>query len=1338
MGRDTPQRRASNALSPAKQKLLQARLAKAKSSSAEVLRIPSQPTAARFAATSAQRRFWFVDELQPGNPAYNMHFALELQGELDVERLQDAIDVVVARHEILRSRFTIVDGELYQEVNENCGAEIRRHARSSFGEPESLLIRLVRESFSLSQGPLIRADLVELSLNRHVLLLVLHHIICDERSLTILVREIAEQYTDPSADRDASAATRTRFADYAIWQRERAASVAQEQLPYWSRTLASLQERTSVPADNRRSVASMATGKIVRLELDSRLADKARSIATEEKTTILSVMLATWSALLSRYTGNHDVAVGTPVSLRTVGDIDDTIGLFINSLVLRTEIDPDSSFRKLLQRARETVLNAFSHQEVPLDAIVEALNPERGRGENPFFDTMVVQEDLDGSSPELGDLVASRRWVDAGICKFEVTLFFHESADGISLSLEYDTSLYEQRRMETVLDHYAALLESFLDDPSRPIGKAEYLRADEIEWLERCSVGRWQNVGETPTVAEQVDANLARLGRDTAIIDNKGGVSYGELNRLVAGMADAFVAAHPRPRCVVILLERNRWAIAAMLSAWRIGACYVPLDPSYPAARIADTLDALTASEIDDVVFVTTTQHQSLLPADTPCVLIDRPRSAVTSSRTPQPASKDAPAYIVFTSGSSGRPKGVVVTHENLRISNGARKIVYGDYPENYLLLSPLPFDSSVAGIYWTLVGGGTLVIADHEQARDVQQVSQLVEQHTVSHTLMLPSLYELVLVTAKPAALASLQSVIVAGEACPESLHDAHKTALPQATLHNEYGPSEATVWATAHEVTGVDGPVSIGSSIPSVKAYVLDAEGELQAPGMSGELCLEGPSLSPGYLDGNNKDAFIHASLFGKERRLYRTGDAAKLDPQGRLQFLGRIDNQVKVRGHRVELDEVSAAVRRHFNVRDVATVFDPASQQLQTFVATDMRDATPDILSEKLRSTLPAYMVPQQILVLNDLPRLPNGKIDIGSLPARPVTLNEDEPDDETFRAIKAVWCDVLGIDNVPLDVGFFELGGHSLIAARMMLQLQDVVGRQFPLAAIYEHQTLRAFYNYLNRDDSAKEQGLLYPARPTGTDKPLFAVKTYLNHLLDLIDPDVPVFGLTHGEEVLDENVTSIEDLASIYLAAARQKQPEGPYKLLGFSFGALLAIEIAHQIIAAGDEVELLVLIDPPPPTPEGDTRFLANRAINRIRAPDSGAGKLRAALAEMRRISRRRIVNLSFRTEKLLRRLFRQQTTSETSRWASKSWDAQARRAYTHKPYSGAALLVLMGRESIETDEQQLARWDDILHGETTAQVIHGPADHVALMLPPWNEQIGVAINAAMKASRRD
>jgi amino acid adenylation domain-containing protein len=1333
MQRDTNRSRASRSLSPAKRKLLEARLSRAASAAPDVHRIPERAPVSRFPATSPQRRFWFIDELNPGNPAYNMHVAIDLDGELDATRLGDALSTVVDHHDVLRSRFAFEGGELYQHVDHRMPVDLRWHARSTFSEPESLLVRLAREPFSLSEGPLFRAELLELAQDKHVLLLVLHHIVCDEPSIAIIVRELAEAYDMTGPDLPVSGRSGIRYADYAQWQHEQLPDVLRDHLQYWVEKLDGLDERASVPVDAHRTGVNMASGNIIRRTIDATLVEKVQALAAEQKMTLLPVMLAAWGALLNRYTGNRDIAVGAPASLRTQKEVEDTVGLFLNTLVLRTTVNPADSFRKLLARARDTALAAFSHQDVPLDAIVEAINPPRGRRENPFFETMIVQETAPEPINGFRGLSATHRWVDAGVCKFDLTLFFRETDDGMLLSLEYDTGLYDQRRMEAVLDHYAGLLQSLLAEPDQPIGTANYLRPDETEWLEHCSAGRWQDVGDTPTVAEQVESNLSRLDDRAAIVDQKGSVSYHELNRLVSGMADAFLASDQPTRGVVIILDRNRWAIAAMFAAWRAGACYVPLDPDYPATRIADTLEALTTTGLDEFVVVTTTKYEALLPEGTPRLLVDTPRSVQRprDGRVVSTSNDDA-AYVIFTSGSTGKPKGVVITHENLRVSTGARPIVYGEQPERFLLLSSLAFDSSVVGIHWTLSAGGTLVMADREQARSANDIASLVDEQRVTHTLMLPSLYDLVLRSAVQPWGQSLATVIVAGEACPDTLYRHHLDRVPQARLYNEYGPTEATVWATVERIDEAGTRVPIGTGVPTMKTFVLDDQLTPQAPGLPGELYLAGPALSPGYLDDTANTAFVDIPLLGSSHRLYRTGDKVRFDAEGRILFLGRVDNQVKVRGHRVELEEVNAAICGLDGVRDAATTFDEALQSLSTYIATDSPNATPERIRRKLREQVPDYMVPRWIVVLDQLPRLPNGKLDAQSLPRIEFAHGRQEPDSVEYRALKGIWAQTLKLDDPPADVSFFDLGGHSLLAARLLLDVNETFDRQMPLGKLYEVETLRDLFEYLQSGGHQDDEELLFPIRAGGDDTPLFAVRTYLKHVLPDLDGGFPVYGLTHGDRAPRDGQAALEDLASDYLEAIRRRQPGGSYRIAGYSFGALLAFEIAHQLDAAGDHVERLILIDPPPPVPEGDVRFKANRIRSRIGKAGSLAGWIRITISELARISRRFINRQRYRFVRLTDQILGRKSGRDAIRQAFADWSKKARQDYQHKAYRGDASLILMGRNGEQTAEQQLARWDGILVGRRDVTFVDGPEDHVALMQPPWSSRVAAAINDSL------
>lgn len=1334
MTRDTANSRAGQALSPAKQKLLRARLSKAVRNAEATKQIPSTNEARRFPATSPQTRFWFIDELNPGSAAYNMHVAIELSGPLNPDALRTAIEKVVDRNDVLRSTFALHDGVVWQQVNDDSKIDLTFHARSSYSEAESLLIRLARKPLSLRDGPLFCADLVELERERHMLLIVMHHIICDEPSIAILLHQIGEAYETKTVE--LTGEPPASFADYAKWQQKQLPELLDKQLPYWVEALQGLDDRATVPTDWPRNDRASRRGKIVRRKIGGVQLQAARALAAAEQCTLLPVMLAAWCTLLHRYTGLNDIAVGAPASQRTLAELESTVGLFLNTVVLRTKLAAKDSFRELLRAARNVTLDAFSHQDVPLQSIVGQLNPHRDKGESPFFDTMIVQESEPSQLSGFGPLTVTHHQLDAEVCKFDLTLFFRETSDGLLLSIEYDTTLYRQRRIESTLEHYISLLCQCLENPDQPIDLINYLNVRELEWLQHCSSGPWQDVGESLTVAQQIENNLCSLAEQVAIVDSRGPVTYHELNRLVSRMTDKILHMSDKPACVSILVERNRWAIAAMLASWRLGACYVPLDPGYPSARISESIQATKGIGVGDCLVVTTKRYAGLVPNDVLRVLVDTPSEVVPVRQLQDSHHETGTAYIIFTSGSSGRPKGIQITHENLRVSNEARRYVYGDAPSRFLLLSPLAFDSSVAGLFWTLAGGGTLVVADPDQVRDSREVARLVEENAITHTLLLPSLYELVLQSATKSVLQSLDTVIVAGEACPDSLLAAHTDKTERCSLYNEYGPSEATVWATVQKIDNEQNPIPIGSAIPSMRVFVLDAELQLQAPGIAGELCLSGPGLSVGYVDAAmGASTFVDLEPFGERRRIYRTGDRVRLDEEGRLLFLGRIDDQVKVRGHRVELGEIDAAIRRTGNVSDVATIFDPARQALAAFIVPTDNKSRAETVTSSLFEELPDYMVPQQLVVLDRLPRLPNGKLDLAALPEASVDTAFEEPNTEKYQALKSIWCEVLKINDCPPNVSFFDLGGHSLLAVRFLLEVETNFGRRLSLAALYDHQTLEQFYARLCTQEKEDREGAIYAIRPEGSETPLFVAGVPTKYLLSELDPQLPVFGCVKSDIPSPESKITIAQLAAGYVDAIRRQRP-GPYRIAGYSFGGLLAFEIAQQLITAGHEIEQLILLDPPPPVPEGDTKFRWNRIKSRIRRAGSARASIVVAMEELSRIANRIISSIRHKIGRKIDTALAREASKASLKQANADWSKRARQNYRHEAYPYPCLLVLLGREGEETDDQQIARWNGILTGRFKAVVIHGPEDHVTLMRPPWAGKIGQAINSALDASR--
>ena len=494
MTRDTAKGRTGQALSPAKQRLLDARLSKGVRTADVTKKVLLANAALRFPATSSQTRFWFVDELNPGSAAYNMHVAIELTGPLDRDALRTAVQTVVDRHDVLKSTFALQEGVVWQQVNDDTAVDLAFHERRSYSEAESLLIRFARKPFSLRDGPLFHFDLVELERERHMLMIVVHHIICDEPSIQILLRQIGEAYATKTPEfTDVASA---KFADYARWQSEQLPELLKRQLPFWTTALEGLDDRATVPTDWARKDSTPPRGKIVRRKIGVLQLQAVNELASAEQSTLLPVMLAAWCALLHRYTGLKDIAVGSPASQRTLAEVKDTVGLFLNTVVLRTNLRGNDSFRELLREVRNVTLDAFSNQDVPLQSIVEQLNPHRDKGESPFFDTMIVQESEPGELIGFGPLTAAHQLIDAEVCKFDLTLFFRDTGDGLLLSIEYDTRLYKKRRIESTLDHYISLLRTCLENPDQPIGAVTYLDAREFEWLQHLQLwtvaGRWR------------------------------------------------------------------------------------------------------------------------------------------------------------------------------------------------------------------------------------------------------------------------------------------------------------------------------------------------------------------------------------------------------------------------------------------------------------------------------------------------------------------------------------------------------------------------------------------------------------------------------------------------------------------------------------------------------------------------------------------------------------------------------------------------------------------------------------------------------------------------------
>ncbi|HEX8273687.1 MAG TPA: amino acid adenylation domain-containing protein [Longimicrobiaceae bacterium] len=1026
----------------------------------------------------AQERLWFLHRLQPRSAAYNVPAALRLRGALDVSALGTALGGIVRRHEALRTVFPERDGAPVQVVAPFGAFALPVEDLAGLGEAvrEAEVRRRVAEDaarpFDLAAGPLFRASLLRLAADDHVLLACMHHVVSDEWSVGVLLRELSALYAAFVRGVESPLpALPVQYADYAVWQREQLRGEALErQTAYWRERLAGAPALLELPTDRPRPAVQAHRGALERVELPRELRERLAALGRGEGATLFMTLLAAWQALLARWSGQDDVVVGSSIAGRTRRETEGLIGFFLDTLVLRTDLSGDPTFREALRRVRDVTLGAYEHQEVPFERLVEELRPERSLGHAPLFQVMFVLQGAEAAELGLPGVEVEALAADAGTSKFDLTLSMAAHPGGLAAELEYDTELFERATAARMLGHLRRVLEQVAADADRPLPELELL--DDAE--RRQLLEGWNRTeAEWPAdrcVHQLFEEQAERTPDAVAVVAGEESLTYRELNaradRLARRLAGLGVGPESR---VALCLERSAGLLAGLLAVLKAGGAYVPLDPSYPQPRLAFMLEDSGAR-----VLLTQQSLADRLPEfGGETVVLDGAddAGALSHSRTPALSHSPSPgnlAYVIYTSGSTGRPKGVMVEHRALtHYAAWAASRYAGGEPLRLPLYSAVAFDLAVTSLYVPLLTGGAVVVYGEGEG-DGPAIARVFEDDAVDAVKLTPS--HLALLAGRELRTTRIRTLVVGGEDLPAALaRSVVEASGGRLEIHNEYGPTEAAVGCTIHRFDperDARPSVPVGRPIDNMRALVLDGRGEPAPVGVPGELYVGGAGLARGYAGRPALTAgrFV-PDPFGAEPggRLYRTGDRARRLDDGTLEFLGRLDEQVKVRGFRVEPGEVEARLREHAAVREaVVTAREdvPGDRRLVAYWVGG-KGVEAETLRAHLAGRLPAYMVPAAYVRLEALPLTPSGKTDRAALPApddgararRPY----EAPRGEVETALGAVWAEVLGVERVGRLDNFFELGGHSLLAVRLAERMR-LAGLHADVQVLFTSPTL----------------------------------------------------------------------------------------------------------------------------------------------------------------------------------------------------------------------------------------------------------------------------------------
>ncbi|ANP62623.1 pyoverdine non-ribosomal peptide synthetase PvdD [Pseudomonas aeruginosa] len=1167
-----------------------------------------QPLALSF----AQERQWFLWQLEPESAAYHIPSALRLRGRLDVDALQRSFDSLVARHETLRTRFRLEGGRSYQQVQPAVSVSIERE---QFGE-EGLIERIqaiVVQPFDLERGPLLRVNLLQLAEDDHVLVLVQHHIVSDGWSMQVMVEELVQLYAAYSRGLEvALPALPIQYADYALWQRSwMEAGEKERQLAYWTGLLGGEQPVLELPFDRPRPARQSHRGAQLGFELSRELVEAVRALAQREGASSFMLLLASFQALLYRYSGQADIRVGVPIANRNRVETERLIGFFVNTQVLKADLDGRMGFDELLAQARQRALEAQAHQDLPFEQLVEALQPERNASHNPLFQVLFNhQSEIRSVTPEvqLEDLRLEGLAWDGQTAQFDLTLDIQEDENGIWASFDYATDLFDASTVERLAGHWRNLLRGIVANPRQRLGELPLLDAPE----RRQTLSEWnpaqRECAVQGTLQQRFEEQARQRPQAVALILDEQRLSYGELNARANRLAHCLIARGVGADVPVgLALERSLDMLVGLLAILKAGGAYLPLDPAAPEERLAHILD-------DSGVRLLLTQGHLLehLPRQAGVEVLAIDGLVLDGYAESDPLttlSADNLAYVIYTSGSTGKPKGTLLTHRNaLRLFSATEAWFGFDERDVWTLFHSYAFDFSVWEIFGALLYGGRLVIVPQWVSRSPEDFYRLLCREGVTVLNQTPSAFKQLMAVACSADMATqqpaLRYVIFGGEALDlQSLRPwFQRFGDRQPQLVNMYGITETTVHVTYRPVSEADlegGLVSpIGGTIPDLSWYILDRDLNPVPRGAVGELYIGRAGLARGYLrrPGLSATRFVPNPFpGGAGERLYRTGDLARFQADGNIEYIGRIDHQVKVRGFRIELGEIEAALAGLAGVRDAVVLAHDGvgGTQLVGYVVADSAEDAERLresLRESLKRYLPDYMVPAHLMLLERMPLTVNGKLDRQALPQPDASLSQQAyraPGSELEQRIAAIWAEILGVERVGLDDNFFELGGHSLLLLMLKERIGDTCQATLSISQLMTHASVAEQAACI---EGQARESLLVPLNGRREGSPLFmfhpsfgSVHCYKTLAMALRDRH-PVKGVV-CRALLDagREVPEWDDMVAEYAEQLLQEHPEGVFNLAGWSLGGNLAMDVAARLEQRGRQVAFVGWIDAPAP-----------------------------------------------------------------------------------------------------------------------------------------------------------